>query len=241
MLDLNSNISVIFPTYNEQDNIIEAINRTTRTLNKKLLEIIIVDDDSSDNTRKYINELCKSRKDITLIHRTQIRGLSSAIADGVSASRGKVVCWLDCDLGIPPEEIDNLLIYINDYDVVIGSRFEKNGLDTRKKWITISSRLINYLAYIFLSNKVKDYTSGFICINRRILEKIKINNIGFGEYFIELMHDCIKNGFTIKEVGYVYNDRKSGESKSTGSFIIFLILGFSYIKKIFKLKFKKYE
>jgi len=239
--NLTSKVSIIFPTYNEQDNIVEAIERVTKTLNNTLLEIIIVDDDSKDNTRLFVENLIKVRNDITLIHRTKIKGLSSAIADGVKRSKGEIICWLDCDLGIPPEEINNLLVHIEKYDVVIGSRFVDNGTDTRKRWIRYSSGLLNYTAQVLLSNKVKDYTSGFICLKREIFNKITINPYGFGEYFIELMYDCIKNDYSVKEVGYIYSDRKSGESKSTSSIIKFLILGLSYIKKIIQLKFKKYE
>ena len=241
MYNLSSKISVIFPTFNEQDNIVEAIERVTKTLKNNLLEIIIVDDDSKDNTRLFIEKLAAKRNDIILIHRTKIKGLSSAIAEGVKSAKGEIICWLDCDLGIPPEEINNLLAHIDKFDVVIGSRFVKNGTDTRKKWIKFSSGLINYMAQIILSNKVKDYTSGFICIKREVFYKVNISPYGFGEYFIELMYDCIKNNYHIKEVGYIYSDRKSGESKSTGSFIRFLILGSSYVKKIILLKFKKYE
>ena len=241
MKNLTSKISVIFPTFNEQDNIVEAIERVTKTLNNNLLEIIIVDDDSKDKTRLFVENLIKKRKDISLIHRTTIKGLSSAIAEGVNNAKGDIICWLDCDLGIPPEEINNLLLHIEDYDVVIGSRFVENGTDTRKKWIKYSSGLLNYMAQIILSDKVKDYTSGFICLKKEVFKKITISPFGFGEYFIELMYDCIKNDYTIKEVGYIYNDRKSGESKSTSSITRFLILGLSYIKKIILLKFKKYE
>ena len=241
MINLTSQISVILPTFNEQDNIAEAIERISKVLGKALLEIIIVDDNSEDNTLKVIEGIKKNRNDIVLIHRKKIRGLSSAIAEGVDRAKGNIISWLDCDLGIPPEELKNLLKYIDNYDIVIGSRFINKGRDTRKIWITICSYLVNFMAHLILSKKVTDYTSGFICLKRKVLNKISINPNGFGEYFIELMYDSINCDFKIKEVGYVYNDRKAGNSKSTSSLKTFFILGLSYVKKIFILRFKKYD
>ena len=80
------------------------------------------------------------------------KGLASALATGVEKSTGEIVVWLD-DLGIPPEEIINLIQQLNFYDVSIGSRYVKNGSDSRAKWITFSSRLVNLFAQTMLSKK----------------------------------------------------------------------------------------
>ena len=236
MQNLLNSVSIVLPSYNEELNIKEAITRIINTLGSNLLEIIIIDDNSSDNTRKIIKDLNVNK--IKLIHRTKEKGLASAISRGVNESKGKIIGWLDCDLGIPPEELNKLLIFINDFDIVIGSRFVNQGKDTRKKWISFSSFIINSLCQMILDPRVRDYTSGFICLNRNVLRDIKINPIGFGEYFIELMYLSLKNKYSIKEVGYIYGDRKGGVSKSSGNVIKFYILGLSYIKKIFLLKLK---
>ena len=90
-----------------------------------------------------------------------------------------------------------------------------------------------------LSDQVKDYTSGFIAVKRKVLDKVKINPIGFGEYFIEFAFRCIQKEYKIVEVGYLYGNRKGGVSKSTDNIFVFLILGWSYIKKIVYLTFNK--
>ena len=226
------------PSYNERENIEEAINRIVNILNNNLLEIIIVDDDSPDATWKLIKEL--NHKKVNLIHRTKEKGLASALAAGVEASKGEVIVWLDCDLGIPPEEIVTLIDYLNIYEVSIGSRYVRGGSDSRAKWITYSSTFINKLAQLMLSNEVKDYTSGFIAVRREVLDHIKINPHGFGEYFIEFAFKCVQENFNIVEVGYAYGDRKGGVSKSTDNFFVFLKLGLSYIKKIISLSYNKY-
>lgn len=231
-------VSVILPSYNERDNIVEAINRISKSLGDQLLEIIVVDDDSPDETWSLVKEL--NHEKVNLIHRKEDKGLASALADGVEKSRGEVVVWLDCDLGIPPEEIKNLIGYLKTYDVSIGSRYVKGGSDARAKWITFSSTLINILSRIMLSNEVKDYTSGFIAIKREVAENIKINPQGFGEYFIEYTYRCIQEKYKIIEIGYPYGDRKGGVSKSTDDFFVFIKLGVNYLKKLFYL-FIKYK
>ena len=232
----SESVSVILPSYNERENIEEAVDRISAALGDQLLEIIIVDDDSPDETWKLVKEL--NREKVNLIHRKEEKGLASALAAGVEKSSGDIVVWLDCDLGIPPEEIINLIQQLNIYDVSIGSRYVKNGSDSRAKWITISSKIVNILAQIMLTNEVKDYTSGFIALKRNVVDKIKINPQGFGEYFIEFVYRCIQEKYKIIEIGYAYGNRKGGVSKSSDNFIVFIKLGFNYIKKIIFLTFK---
>tara|TARA_B100000315_G_C14395728_1_gene504120 strand:- start:11 stop:748 length:738 start_codon:yes stop_codon:yes gene_type:complete len=230
-------ISVILPSFNERENIEEAINRISKTLGDQLSEIIIVDDDSPDGTWKIVKEL--NHEKVNLIHRTKERGLASALATGVDASKGDIVVWLDCDLGIPPEEIINLIAQLETNDVSIGSRYIENGSDTRSQWITFSSTILNKFAQLILSKDVKDYTSGFIAVKRDVLNHVKINPEGFGEYFIEFCYRCLQKNYKVVEYGYLYGNRKGGVSKSTDSLLVFLALGWKYIIKIISLKLEK--
>jgi len=230
-------VSVILPSFNERENIEEAIHRISKTLGEQLLEIIIVDDDSPDKTWKLVEEI--NHEKVILIHRTEEKGLASALAAGVKDSKGEIVVWLDCDLGIPPEEINNLIAQLGTNDVTIGSRYVNNGLDTRSKWITFSSTILNKFAQLMLSKDVKDYTSGFIAVKRDVLNHVKINPQGFGEYFIEFCYRCIQKKYKVFEYGYLYGDRKGGVSKSTDNLLVFLTLGWNYIKKIISLRFEK--
>ena len=212
-------VSVVLPSFNERVNIEEAIDRISNVLGDQLLEIIIVDDDSPDETWRLVNEL--NYEKVNLIHRTEEKGLASALASGVNSSKGEIIVWLDCDLGIPPEEIMTLVDQLNGYDVSIGSRYVNSGCDTRAKWITISSTVLNKFAQMMLSKEVKDYTSGFIAVKRKVFNHVKINPEGFGEYFIEFAYRCIQKGYKIVEVGYSYGDRKGGISKSTDNIFVF--------------------
>ena len=230
----NFKVSVIFPSYNESENIVEAIGRVSKSLGRSLYEVIVVDDNSPDQTWKIVQNMQNPKYKV--IRRMKERGLASAIARGVEEAKGNVVVWLDCDLGIPPEEIPRLIEKLKDYDVAIGSRYVKGGRETRPKWRAALSYMTNLFACWVLGFYVRDYTSGFAAVRKEVLDKIKLSKKGFGEYFVEFMYKCVKNNFSIAEVGYVYGSRKSGLSKSDGNLFILLRYGFQYGWKIIKLR-----
>ena len=227
-------VSVIFPSYNESENVREAIQRTAKSLGKDLLEIIIVDDNSPDGTWKVVKDM-KNPK-YRLIRRMNERGLASAIARGIKESKGNFVVWLDCDLGVPPEVIPKLVEKLNDNDVAIASRYVKGGKDLRPKFRAFLSVLINLFANLFLSFKIRDFTSGVIAVRKNVFNKVKFSNTGFGEYFIEFVYKCIKNNYKIVEVGYVYRIRKAGVSKTDSNFLNLLRYGITYSFTIVKLR-----
>ena len=230
---MKGNISVILPSYNERENIVEAIDRIEKTLGDRLLELIVVDDDSPDRTWELVANLNNSR--VKLVRRKKEKGLSSALAAGVKDSKGVIVAWLDCDLGVPPEVLDDLVGEIERHDVAIASRFVAGGEDKRARWIVSCSYMINRFAQLLLGASIRDYTSGVIVVRRSVLNNVTINPHGFGEYFIEFVYECNNKGFSIVERGYCYRDRAAGYSKSTGSLLTFIRLGVQYGAKVFMI------
>jgi dolichol-phosphate mannosyltransferase len=231
----NFRVSVVLPSYNEKDNVEEVITRVSNALGKNLFEIIIVDDDSPDFTWKIVQDLKNPR--VRVIRRINESGLASALWRGISEARGNVVAWLDCDLGLRPEDLPSLVEQLEDYDVVIGSRYVRGGGDPRPFWRSAISVVLNLYAMLWLGFKVRDYTSGFAACKKEVFEKIKFSPQGFGEYFIEFAYNCQKQKLRIKEVPVVYQVRKGGVSKSDGDMKTFFKLGIDYGIKIIKLRF----
>lgn len=225
-------VSVVFPSYNEKGNIAEAIRRTEKSLGKELLEIIVVDDNSPDGTWRIVQNIRNHK--VRLVRRLNESGLASALARGIEESKGNAVAWLDCDLGIPPEEIPKLIEKLNNYDIAIGSRYVEGGKDTRPKWRVLLSIMINAFAVLFLGSYIRDHTSGFAAVRKDVFKKVKLPAKGFGEYFVEFMYRCKKKGFRIAEVGYPYGNRKSGLSKSDGSLLVLFKYGMQYCFRIIK-------
>ncbi len=228
-------VSVVMPSYNERENILEAIERIFIALGSQLREIIVVDDDSPDKTWELVENL-KNPK-CHLIRRRNERGLTSALAEGVRAAKGEVVVWLDCDLGIPPEMIPRLVERLSDSDVVIGSRYIKGGSDNRPAWRVFISYIFNLGAGVLLGFKIRDYTSGFAAVRSDVIRKIPIRGKGFGEYFIDWAYRCIRAGVRITEIPYGYSLRKRGVSKTDGNLVTFCILGAQYTWHLLKTWF----
>jgi dolichol-phosphate mannosyltransferase len=225
-------VSIVLPSYNEKATIKDAINRICKSVGKELLEIIIVDDNSPDGTWKIVQNMRNPK--VRLVRRMNERGLASAYARGMREAKGNVVVWLDCDLGIPPEDINKLVKKLRDYDIAIGSRYVDGGQDTRAKWRVWLSVMINLFANLILGFDIRDYTSGFAAVRKEVLDKVKFTPTGFGEYFIELMYKCVKKGYRISEVGYIYGTRKGGLSKSDGNKLVLFKYGIQYALKIIK-------
>lgn len=227
----DKSVSVVMPSYNERGNIVEAIERISAAVDGRLLEIIIVDDDSPDGTWKLVEDRAHPR--VRLIRRIGERGLASALARGTSEAKGDVVVWLDCDLGIPPEVIPRLVDALEGHDIAIGSRYVPGGSDGRHPFRAFLSRLFNWMAGVLLGPEVRDYTSGFAAVTRAALAETPLLPNGFGEYFIDWACRSVRMGYRIVEVPYSYNLRKTGYSKTDSNWLQFCKLGAKYTAHLF--------
>lgn len=234
-------ISIILPTYNEKGNIVPLIQEIFQGLTKEI-EVIVVDDDSPDNTWQEVERLKETQGHLYLIRRIDRRGLVSALKEGIAASKGEVVVWLDSDLSMPPQKIKELLSGIDQgYDVVFGSRFVKGGGveiitgsgDTLLAFLL--SLILNRFIQFILGPYFKDYTSGFIALRRKILEEIPLRG-DYGEYFIDLIYRAQKRGFKILEIPYLCRARSFGSSKTGRNFFHYFRRGRKYLWVTFKLK-----
>jgi dolichol-phosphate mannosyltransferase len=229
-----SNISVVLPSYNESANIAEAVRRIVAALGGKLLEVIVVDDNSPDRTWEIVEKLAEPR--CRLIRRMDKRGLASALADGTQAARGDIVVWLDCDLGIPPEDILKLTEKLDTYEVAIGSRYLPGGMDTRPRFRAFLSLVFNTYTRMILGRHFWDWTSGFAAARKNVLDRIPLSPNGFGEYFVEWVYACTKAGVRMVEVPYRYGLRKGGESKTDSNVWVFLRLGWGYALRVIAVR-----
>lgn len=229
-----SSISVVIPSYNEKNNIGDAVRRIEGALDDTLLEIIVVDDDSPDRTWEVVERLNNPR--CRLIRRLDTKGLASALADGTRAAKGEIIVWLDCDLGIPPEDIVKLVEQLDEYDVAVGSRYVPGGMDKRPKFRAFLSVLFNVYARLILGRHFWDYTSGFAAAHRRVLQETPLSDVGFGEYFVEWIYNCSRKNYRIIEVPYHYSIRQSGTSKTDSNLLVFLKHSVSYVWRVITVR-----
>jgi dolichol-phosphate mannosyltransferase len=208
---------VIIPTYNELNNIKNLIPDILNL--RPEFNILIVDDNSPDGTGEYVEELNKNDERIKVLRREGKQGLGTAYVAGfryMLENGYEYAIQMDADYSHDPKELNNFIKYIEDYDLVIGSRYIQ-GVNVIN-W-PMSRLLLSYFANKYTSvvtgMPIKDATGGFKCWSRRVLENIDLNNVNSNGYSfqIEMNFKAWRKGFKIKEIPIIFVDRVEGNSK----------------------------
>jgi dolichol-phosphate mannosyltransferase len=231
-------VSVVLATYNERENIGDTLRSIFEHV-RDPVEVIVVDDDSPDETWKLVEEFDDPR--VKLVRRVATRGLASAFMRGIIESRGDIVCWMDADMCMPPAMLPDMIDRLREHDIVIGSRYAAGGKDDRDFMRVTASRAINGLAGLVLGGGIKDYDSGFAVVRRTVFDRVSIIPTGYGAYFIEFLATCRGKGLTVCEVPYVFRDRTKGVSKSAPSVLKFLRTGLGYVARIGAARLRKVD
>lgn len=237
-MERDPRVSIVLATYNERENIVDTIQSIFEHV-KEPVEVIVVDDDSADQTWQLVESLGDSR--VVVIRRVDTRGLASAFNRGIIESRGEIVGWMDADMCMPPSMLPAMIDKLNEYDIVVGSRYAPGGKDDRAPLRVISSRLINGLAGLVLGYGIKDYDSGFVVLRRTVFNKVSIIPTGYGAYFMEFLYTCRKKGLTVYEMPYLFRDRAKGISKSAPSIFKFFKTGMQYVIRIFTARVRRID
>ncbi len=231
-------VSIVLATYNERENINDTIGSIFEHVIEPV-EIIVVDDNSADETWRLVQEHPDPR--VKLIRRVDTRGLASAFNRGIIESRGEIVGWMDADMCMPPSLLPAMIKKLDEYDIVVGSRYAEGGIDDRTPLRVISSKMINGLATTVLGFGIRDYDSGFVVLRRSVFDRVSIIPTGYGAYFMEFLYTCRKKGLTVYELPYVFRDRAKGISKSAPSLYSFFKTGMQYVTRIFTARLRKID
>ena len=171
-MDIENNVVVIIPTYNESKNISILLD----LLVNLSIDILIVDDNSPDGTARIVQNFSDNHKSINLIERPKKLGLGSAYRDGFkwALEQGYKHCIeMDGDFSHTILDLQNLIKFKDEFDLVIGSRYIKGGKtegwSNGRKLLSITA---NKVAKILLGTKVNDMTSGFRIYSKECLEDI---------------------------------------------------------------------
>lgn len=234
---MSKKISIILCTYNEVNYVENTIKLIHETLNN--VEIIIVDDNSTDGTLEKLDKL-KSKFNFNLIVREKEKGLASAQKRGFEVSTGEYVGTIDvnsCDqILIFPELVSKL---DSGYDLASLSRYIEGGDDQRIFLRSFASRLINLVSKFFLRISFNDFTSGIFLMKRELLQTLNKIITGYSEWFIEFVYILSKRKFKIAEVAYIQKkDEKSINSKSYPNVFTFLYLGSKYFLRVLVTLFR---
>ena len=230
---MDKKISIILSTYNEAAIIEESIDKIFNTI--KNVEVVVVDDNSTDGTLKILNSI--ENKNLKVYSR-QSRGLASAFLLGMINTDGDYVGWTDSNMPQLTYHFKEMINKLDSYDVILLSRYIEGGGDQRSKMRILSSKIINFICRLFLGSGIKDYTSSIFIMKRNVLIHGVPIAYGHGEFFIEFLYKIKKNGMKICELPYVQPPDLEG-SKTASSIIRFFNLGLSYLIRILIIRFRK--
>jgi len=222
----NPQISIIVPTYNESQNVIDVLKSIHNNIPRGFsTETIIVDDNSPDGTGQIVDEYISglvrfTENTIKIIHRKAKNGLASAILNGIQNAKADTIVVMDSDFSHPPQIIPKLVSAIKQYkyDIAIASRYTKGG--NVKGW-SFRRRIISKVATIIakksLGIKSKDPMSGFFAFKKNLIKGLSFDGIGY-KVLLEILVKT--KDVKIKEIPYTFHDRKLGSSKLTTSVMI---------------------
>lgn len=209
-------ISIVIPTYNERSNIGPLVEAVGAALGDIPWEMIIVDDDSPDQTFSEVSRLARDEPRLRCLRRVGRRGLSSAVIEGALVANGSVIAVMDADFQHDESILRAMFerLVSENADIVVGSRYADGG--GIGEWDATRARMSDYatrMACMLVGNQTSDPMSGFFMVRREIFASV-IYDLSQQGYKILL--DIISSSHTplkIEEIPYVFRTRQAGESK----------------------------
>ena len=210
---------LIIPTYNELENLKKLLPAIFKqNLN---LDVLIIDDNSPDGTGQFIKTWKNTNHHLKLIERPRKLGLGSAYVLGFRYALNQkynLIFEMDADFSHHPKYLKDFIRAAKKYDLVLGSRWIKNGGVVGWSFFRyFASFSANLVTRLLLGLKPKDITTGFRCYRRQTLEKISLNHIVSSGYAFqeEMIYRTQQAGCSIREIPIIFKDRTLGESKMT--------------------------
>ena len=205
--------SIIIPCYNEEKTIEKIVNKII-DLNDLDLEIIIIDDNSTDSSKKIIETKIKN-KIYKVIYNEKNFGKGYSIRKGIEAATGEILIIQDADLEYDPKDYQKILEPFNlgVADVVYGSRFI--GSDKKRVlyfWHTVGNKFLTLFSNFFTNLNLSDMEVGYKAFKTDIIKSIDLKENRFG-FEPEVTAKIAKKSLRIYEVGISYFGRKYNEGK----------------------------
>ena len=199
-------LSILIPVFNEEESLQLLFDELKRDFeNNQSIEVIFINDGSSDGSQKLIEKEIVNHSTWKLINLYRNYGKSVALQSGIDIASGELIATLDADLQDDPKELINLVRELKNDDVIVG--WKKNRLDPLEK--RIASRVFNFFIKLFSGLKIKDSNSGIKVLKREVAKSLNLYG-GRHRYIPLLAH---QKSFNVKEIPVNHRERKFGISK----------------------------
>jgi glycosyltransferase involved in cell wall biosynthesis len=205
------NLSVVIPVYNEADNIREILKRVEAQ--KLASEIIVVDDGSTDGTRKILAELDGNQTVRVILHEHN-KGKGAAVVTGFQAARGEILLIQDADLEYDPRDYPQILKPIEEgiADVVYGSRFLGGPRRVAMFWHMIANKMLTTMTNVLYNTILTDMETGYKVFRRGVIDGMTIHSRRF-DFEPEFTAKVLKRHYRIFEVPITFNTRDYSQGK----------------------------
>ena len=211
--------SIVVPCYNEGDTLRNCVERVLEIADEPLsLEIIIVDDCSSDRSLTIARELASRHPEIMVFHHEENQGKGAALRTGFRKASGDFVAVQDADLEYDPMDLKRLLVPLirNEADVVLGSRFLSLGAHrVLYFWHYLGNRFLTFISNMFTDLNLTDMETCYKVFRREVIQNIQIKENRFG-FEPEIVAKVAQMRLRIYEVGISYHGRTYEEGKKIG-------------------------
>ena len=224
-------LSVVVPVYNEEQTLSKVIGKLVAV--PTLLEIIIVDDCSTDGTSELARRLAEQYSQVRVVRHERNSGKTEALKTGFALTTGEIVIVQDADLEYDPTEIPGVIQPILDghADVVFGSRFlVRRAARVLYFYHYVANKVLTYLSNILTNLNMTDVETGYKAFRGEIIRNMTIVSSGFG-FEVEVVAKIAKLKVAIYEVPISYYGRTYEEGKkiffSDGVMALWLVLRFN--------------
>jgi SAM-dependent methyltransferase len=231
-------VSIVVPCHDEEMNIEPLVSRLCNLFGEYIHEVVLVDDNSNDNTRRVITRLAAADSRIKPVYRTPPNGVGRSIADGLHAATGEYILSLDCDFQhLLPEVRDLFDAIAQDYDVAVGSRFSRHSVLLNYPFLKIvANRAFHVCAQIILLARFRDLTNNLKLMRREVVENLVLLEPGFAVN-AETGLQPLLMGYRVKEVPISWIGR--GIDMGMSSFRVFEVAG-GFLRVLRGLWLKKF-
>jgi dolichyl-phosphate beta-glucosyltransferase len=237
-------LSVVIPAYNEAERIPRTLRGTVEYLKSRgrPFEVLVVDDGSSDNTAEVVEELTGELPGVRLFRNPRNMGKGASVRNGVFATRGRMVAFLDADNSTRTSDMDRLVEAVRrGAAVAIGSRAHRYSvIPVKQPWRRrTAGKAFNFLCRLLLGITVSDSQCGFKLFTREAAGVIfsKVREEGFC-FDVELLFLARKNGFRIAEVPVTWSDDPASRVRllkdSLGMFLGLLKIRHNDYKQLYR-------
>ncbi|MBN1783228.1 bifunctional glycosyltransferase family 2/GtrA family protein [bacterium] len=212
-------LSIVIPCFNEKDTLRACVERVLTIADEKLgLEVIVVDDCSTDGSQEIAKTIAQDYPVVRVILHERNRGKGAALRTGIGHATGHFVAIQDADLEYDPHDLKRLIRPLREgrADVVLGSRFA--SMEEHRVlyfWHSLGNKFLTFLSNMFTDLNLTDMETCYKVFRREVIQKIDIRENRFG-FEPEIVAKISHQGYRIYEMGISYHGRTYEEGKKIG-------------------------